>query len=182
MIACLSGKYADFLIESPAVFRLVITCFVLIGESIPFGNIYFDGRVEIDFQYILAGFQMGLDDDPPFAEHIVGFQYLLLVQIHISIRIQSLENELDVLPLHHLRGEVEGSLVHPVLLVNPLHAAFVEAEERIFNNFVVHQVGMYHTGHGGRIPVVESGLFKLPTLVQLPSQGGGYQEGTAQER
>lgn len=91
MIACLPGKYADFLIEYPAVFRLVVACFILVGESIPFGNIYFDGRMEIDFQYVFARFQIWLYVCSPFAKHIVGFQYLLIVQIYVCIRISPLK-------------------------------------------------------------------------------------------
>ena len=153
VVTSFAGEYADFLIEYSAVLGLVVAGFILVRQGVPLGNIHFDGGVEIDFQYVLTGFQVGLDAGFPFAEHVVGFQYLLLVQVYVGIRIQSFEDEVDVLPSHHFGGELEGGLVYPVFFVNPLHAALVEAEERVFDDFVVHQVGVHHSGHGGGIPV-----------------------------
>jgi len=146
----------------------------VIGQGVPFGNIYFDGRVEVDFQCVLTGFQVRLDVCLPFAEHIVGLQYLRFIQIYVGICVQAFEDEFYVLPSHHFGGEPEGGLVNPVFLVNPLHAALVEAEEGVFDDFVVQQVGVYYSGHGGGIPVAEACLLELPSFVQFFPERDGY--------
>ena len=138
MITGFAGKYADFLVEYPTVFGLVVTGFVMVGQCIPFGDVHLDGRMEIDFQDIFSGFQFRLYVCFPFTEHVVGFQYFLFVQIYVCISVESFEYEVYILPLHYFRSQLEGGLVDPVFLIYPLHTAFVEAEEGIFDDLIVY--------------------------------------------
>ncbi len=62
--------------------------------------------------------------------------------------------------------------VDPVFLVDPLYAAFVEAEIGVFDDPVGHQVGVHRAGDRGRIPVVEPRLTELPVVVQVLTDGG----------
>ena len=90
--------------------------------------------MEIDFQDIFSGFQFRLYVCFPFTEHVVGLQYFLFVQIYVCISVESFEYEVYILPLHYFGSQLEGGLVDPVFLIYPLHTAFVEAEEGIFDD------------------------------------------------
>ena len=147
----------------------------MIGKRIPFRDIHFDGWVEVNFQLIIIRQQIGFYIDLPLTEHIIGCQYLFFVQVDICIGIQSFEYESDSLFLHDFCRERKSGFIDPVFFVDPLQPSFVESEERIFNDFISQQIGMYHTRYGSRIPVGKSCLFEFPAFIQFLPERDGHQ-------
>ena len=99
--------------------------------------------MEVNFQLIIIRQQKGIYIDLPLTEHIIGCQYLFFVQVDIRIGIQSFEYESDSLFLHDFCRERKSGFIDPVFFVDPLQPSFVEPEERIFNDFISQQIGMY---------------------------------------
>lgn len=137
--------------------------------------------MEIDFQRVFAGTEQPFDLRAPAAEHVVGREYLFVVEVDVGIGVESFEDQFDPFPGEQVGAGFEMRFVDPVFLVDPLYAAFVEAEIGVFDDSVGHQVGVHRAGDRGRIPVVEPCLAELPVVVQPLTDGAcGSGEGHAE--
>ena len=147
MITGFAGKYADFLVEYPTVFGLVVTGFVMVGQCIPFGDVHLDGRMEIDFQDIFSGFQLLLRSVFHSLEHVGRFQHFFFVQILGRISVESSSNTRSTSCFFgsQLERRFSADRSFPYLST-AIHRVRVEAEEGIFDDLVVHQVGAHHPG------------------------------------
>ena len=152
--------------EDSAVLALVGTGVESVVVFVEFGKVDLDRRVEVDFEQIVAILENTLYVDAPCAVHIVGAEYAVVVEIYVGIGVETVENELLIGLSYFIGGGAEIGLVHPVLLVDPLHGALVEPIERILDEIVGHQVGMNCSGHCGRIPVLAASLAKTPAVVE----------------
>ncbi len=170
MVPGLAGERRYFLVQQAAVLALVVGGRVVIGQGIVFGQVGLDRGVEKDAQGVARGLDETFDIGPPCAEHVVGPDDERVVEIDIRIGVEPMAGQHDVLPPHGVVRHVESGLIDPVLLVNPLHAPFVELQERVIDDVVRHQVGVHHSRHRGRIPVVEPRLMEPPSLAELPGK------------
>jgi len=80
------------------------------------------------------------------AEHIVCLKDQTIVEEHLCVGVESLENHLQVLVAQRAVVDQKGRLIFPVLLLNPLHGVFIVSVKGIFNEVVAHQSSM----DGGR--------------------------------
>ena len=181
VVTRLAGEDADAFVEESAVGRLIVDGLVTVGQRVVFGQVDLDRRMEIDFQRVFAGTEQPFDLRAPAAEHVVGREYLFVVEVDVGIGVESFEDQFDPFPGEQVGAGFEMRFVDPVFLVGPLYAAFVEAEIGVFDDPVGHQVGVHRAGDRGRIPVVEPCLAELPVVVQPLTDGAcGSGEGHAE--
>ena len=181
MITGLTGKHTQLTIQQPTILRLVVGSLIEVRMLRPFRQIHLDGRMEIDTQHIIALFHQRLHTDAPAAEHIVSLQYLRLVQKNICIGVQSIKTQVDMILVKNSLVCTECHLIDPVLLVHPLHLAFVQPNIRIVDESLTQQVCMHHTRHLGRIAVRETSFAKYPSLMQILSVLSGQLHGRCKQ-
>ena len=97
----------------------------------------------------------------------------VFVQEDVGIGVQTEELQPDVFIAARQRSGVEGDFVDPVFLVDPLQGAFVEPVVGIFDQPVVHQVGVDYAGYRRRMPFVSVRLSELPAGVKRHRVVGG---------
>ena len=165
MVSGFTGEDAQRLVEDTAVLTLVRTRIECIVELVVFRKVYLDGGVEIYLKKVFPFLQDSLHVALPGAVHIVGVEYALMVEVDVGVCVEAFEDYLLVFGRDFIGSCGEGGLIHPVFLVDPLHRALVEAEERVFDDFIVHQVGVYCSRHGRRIPDVGPSLSEAPSVV-----------------
>ena len=116
-----AGERRDGLIEESAHLRVVWSRIMTIGQGVELGHIDFHRTVEKHFQQIITLFHDALYVASPFAVHIVGRQYMLMVQIDIGIGVEPLEDERLIGGCKFIGCRLEVCFIHPVFFVNPLH-------------------------------------------------------------
>ena len=84
--------------------------------------------MEIDFQGVFARTEQPFDLRAPAAEHVVGGEHLLVVEVDVGIGVEPFEDQFDPLAGEQAGVGLEMRFVDPVFLVDPLYAALVEAE------------------------------------------------------
>ena len=95
-----------------------------------------------------------------------------LVEIDVGVGVESVENQFTIVGGQFSLGGHERCLIHPVLFVHPLHCALVEAEKRVLDDLVGHEVGVHCAWHGGRIPDFGTSLPELPSVVNVALRHG----------
>ena len=172
VIACLAGEDAHEFVEYASVLRLVRPGVESVVVLVAFGEVDLDGRMEIDFQFVFARFELVLYVDAPCAVHIVGVEQRRAVEIDVGIGVESVENQFAIVGSQFSLGGNKRCLIHPVFFVHPLHSALVEAEKRVLDDLVGHEVGVNGAGHGGRIPDFGTSLPELPSVVNVALRHG----------
>ena len=106
-----------------------------------------DGRRENDVKLVRARLQERLHGDAPLAEHIVGGEDELVVQIDFGIGVEALEDKINILAAEQIGRRLEGGAIFPVGILNPLELGFVVAIVGIGDEVVVKQVKVDAAGN-----------------------------------
>src|SRR5208283_5352230 len=98
-------------------------------------------------ELVVARLQEGLHGDAPLAEHIVGGEDELVVQIDFGIGVEALEDEINVFAGEQIGRGLESGAIFPVGILDPLELGFVVAKVGIGNQIVVKQVQVDAAGN-----------------------------------
>ena len=106
-----------------------------------------DGRRKDDVKLVCARFQERLHRDAPLAEHVVGGEDELVVQIDFGIGVEALEDEINIFAGKQISRGLERGAIFPVGILDPLELGFVVAIVGIGDQIVVKQVQVDATGN-----------------------------------
>ena len=105
----------------------------------------------------------------PDAEHVVRIEHQSSIEIHRGLRIDPIEDQLDVGVREKLQRYCEVQAVFPICILNSLQLGFVVAVERDGNFLVGQKIEVHLAQNRGRqpFPAALSGLIRL--LVEFPT-------------
>src|SRR6202451_4628553 len=112
-------------------------------------------------QRILTGFQQRLCRDSPSAEHIVGMENRLIVEVDVGKRVQPIEHQINMVVPDRRRIDLKCSLVFPVGQSDSLQAEFVIPIKWVRDEIVVQKVGVYHARNLRRMPLLDGGIVRV---------------------
>ena len=151
MVLGFAGIHTDFLITfNLANFRQIIS---RDRNNKIEGIIFFESclyrRFEKYPQCVRTRYNFLLNIYIPFPEHVIGSQDPLIVQKDFCVGIQTLEMELNNILPGKIRTCLEGGLVFPIHLVDPLQVMLIEPVKGIFYLTIIQQIGMDTPGYCG---------------------------------
>ena len=123
-----------------------------------------DRRCEGYSQLVRSAVHKAFHRHAPVAEHIVRLQNLLPVQSHSCIRVQAIEDQIEMLVGQHRGIHVERRLVLPIGKTDPLQLSLMGAGKGIRDQAVAQQVGLHCGWNGRRVP-----LLRLPVCGRVRS-------------
>jgi hypothetical protein len=129
--------------------------------------------MKYDAKSVRPGLQHRLCWDSPAAEHVVGVQNALIVKIDVGKRIQSVENQVDVIVSQGGRVHWERSLIFPIGQADPLKTKFIIAIERVGNELAAEQVGLYDPWNLCGMPLLNVGPISIGNGPELPARIDG---------
>ena len=101
-----------------------------------------EGTVKCDLQDVVTlAFEALRYVDSFWDEHILRFKYLVAIEPHCSVCIETIKCQNGFRSIY--LGKGEGSPINPSLLANPLNVIFILAYEGVGYNFVVNQIKMH---------------------------------------
>jgi len=106
-----------------------------------------DGRRKNNAKLVGARLQERLHGNAPLAEHIVGGEDEIVVQIDFGIGVEALENEINILAGEQIGRSLERGAIFPIGILDPLELGFVVAIVGIGNQLVVEQIQVDAAGN-----------------------------------
>ena len=122
--------------------------------------------MEIDADSVLPFLQIRKRIQSPCTKHIVTLHHHIIIDINIGIRIKSGKNKLYVGRLKQSLVYSESLFIFPVLFSNPLQGFLIHSVKRVLYHTIIHQIGMYGSGHLCREPTLRYRLLELPFIIQ----------------
>ena len=107
----------------------------------------FDGGRENDAKLVAARLEERLHRNAPLAEHIVGREDRLVVQIYFGIGVETLENEINIFVSKQVGCGLDRGAIFPVGVLDPLQLGFVVAIVGIGNEIIVKQIEVDAAGN-----------------------------------